>query len=63
MKSKVTEYNAKYHRLEIKQNQLRSLIMSEDECDSEHKQLSDQDDDEERQEMLKKSKSKRLSKS
>ena len=31
LKKKLTEYNAKYHQIEVKQNQIKALIMSDDE--------------------------------
>lgn len=60
LKNRVTDFNAKYHQLDIKLSHLKSLVVVfEDDYDHEEEQQLN-DDDLENKGMLKKSNKKRL---
>jgi hypothetical protein len=56
LKNKLQEYNSKYHQLDIKQKQLKALIIFDDEMEFDESGGRQDDDDEERRLVDKKSK-------
>jgi hypothetical protein len=59
LKNKLQEYNSKYHLLDIKQKQLKALIIFDDEMEFDEPGGRHDDDDEERRLVEKKSKDNR----
>lgn len=45
LKAKLTEYNASYHKIEMKQSHLKALIITDDEMEFDHLNDSGEDDD------------------